>query len=50
MIFQRVNEVVTILHCAIMVVKEASSKLGVLPCFSPITLHDLLHVTSNGFR
>ncbi len=40
----------TILHWAIVAIGEASSKLGVLPSFSPISLHDLFHVTSDGFR
>jgi hypothetical protein len=29
---------------------EASSKLGVLPNFSPISLHNLLLATNDGFR
>ncbi len=33
-----------------MVIKEPSSRLGVLLGFSPIFLHDLLCATSDGFR
>ncbi len=29
---------------------EASSRLGVLPGFSPISLHNLLHATDDGLR
>jgi hypothetical protein len=37
----------TILQQVIAEAREASSKLGVLPCF---WLHDLLCATSDGFR
>jgi hypothetical protein len=30
--------------------REASSRLDVLPGFSPIYLHDLLHATGDVFR
>jgi len=46
---QRV-QVTTILRRAVVAASEASSRLGVLPSFSPISLHDLLHATSDGFR
>ncbi len=33
-----------------MATKKTASRLGVLPSFSPISLHDLLRVTSDGFK
>jgi hypothetical protein len=47
-VFQRFQGT-TILHRAIMVVGEASSRLGVLG-FLPISLNDLFCATSDGFR
>jgi hypothetical protein len=32
------------------VARKASSKLGVLPSFSPISLQDLLHASGDGFK
>jgi hypothetical protein len=46
---QRV-QVTAILLRAVVAASEASSRLGVLPSFSPIWLHNLLRVTSDGFR
>jgi hypothetical protein len=40
----------TLLHQVVVAVGEASSKLGVLPGFSPISLHDLLRATCDRFR
>jgi hypothetical protein len=40
----------TILHQAIVATKEASLKLGVLPSFLHITLHDLFCAIGDGFR
>jgi hypothetical protein len=48
-IFQKVLTT-TILCWAVVTMKEASSKLGVLLNFSPISFHDLLHATHDGFR
>jgi len=46
--FQRV-QVTTILHRAVVAASKASYRLGVLPSFLPISLHDLLCATSDGF-
>jgi len=43
-------QVAIILHQAIVATIEASSRLGVLQGFSPISLHDLFCATSDGFR
>jgi hypothetical protein len=46
---QRV-QATTILHQVIVATKEASSRLGVLPSFSHITLHDLFCAIGDEFR
>jgi len=46
---QRV-EVATILCWAVVVAGEACFRLGVLPGFSLVSLHDLLRATGDGFR
>jgi len=43
-------QAITILHQLVVAVREASSKLGVLSGFLPISLHDLLCATSDKFR
>jgi hypothetical protein len=40
----------TLLHQVVVAVGEASSKLGVLPSFSLISLHNLLRATCDRFR
>jgi hypothetical protein len=40
----------TILQQVVVVVGEASSRLGVLPSFSPTSLRNLLHAIGDGFR
>ncbi len=40
----------TLLHQVVVAVGEASSKLGVLPGFSPISLHNLLRANCDRFR
>jgi hypothetical protein len=49
MAFQRVH-VATILHWVVVAARNAYSRLGVLPGFLPISLHDLLHAYGDGFR
>jgi len=49
MALQRI-QVATILCWVIVVVREASSRIGVLPNLSPISLHDLLRANGDGFR
>jgi hypothetical protein len=39
-----------ILHWATMVARKAFSRLGILPSFLPISLHNLLHDNGDGFR
>jgi hypothetical protein len=39
-----------ILRQTIVAIGKAFSKLGVLPSFLPISLHNLLHATGHGFR
>ncbi len=46
---QRV-EAATMLHRAVVAAGAISSRFGVLPDFSPISLHDLFCATSDGFR
>jgi hypothetical protein len=48
-VLQRI-QVATILHWAIVTIGKASSKLGVLLGFSPISLHDLFHAIGDGFK
>jgi hypothetical protein len=43
-------QVVTILYQVVVAIKEASFRCDVLSSFSPISLHDLLCATSDGFR
>jgi hypothetical protein len=38
------------LHQAIVITGEAFSRFGVLSNFSPISLHNLLHATNDGFK
>jgi len=40
----------TILCQAVVAIGKASSRLDILQKISPISLHDLLHATSDGFR
>ncbi len=40
----------TILHQAVVALGEASSRLGVLPGFSSMALHNLLCATADVFR
>jgi len=47
--FQKV-QAVTILQWVVVIVEKAFSRLDVLLNFSPISLHDLLCATSDGFR
>jgi hypothetical protein len=47
--FQKVQGA-TILRHAVVAAGEASSNRGVLPGFLPISLHDLLSATGDGFR
>jgi hypothetical protein len=49
MAFTRI-QAITILWHAVMTAGEVSPRLGVLPGFSPITLHNLLRATGDGFR
>ncbi len=49
MAFQRVHAA-TILCQAVVAAGEASSNRGILPGFLPISLHDLLRATADGFR
>ncbi len=43
-------QITIVLQHATVVAKKASSRLGVLPSFSPTFLHDLLRATNDGFR
>jgi hypothetical protein len=49
MAFQRV-QAANILYQATMAIGEVSFGLGVLPSFLPISLHNLLSASSDGFR
>ncbi len=49
MAFQRV-QAATILCQAVVAAGEASSNRGVLPGFLPISLHNLVRATGDGFR
>jgi hypothetical protein len=40
----------TVLRKVVVAAREASSRLGVLPSLLPISLHNLLRATGDGFR
>jgi sarcosine oxidase gamma subunit len=46
----QIVQVATILCQAVVTIGKASYRLDVLLSFSPISLHDLLHATSDEFR
>jgi hypothetical protein len=46
----QIVQATTILCQAVVAIGEASSRLDVLLSFSPISLHDLLHATSDELR
>jgi hypothetical protein len=49
MVLQKVHVAIVLCH-KIMAIGKASSRLGVFPNFLPISLHDLLHATSDEFK
>jgi hypothetical protein len=49
MAFKRIQAIAILWH-AVMTAGEVSSRLGVRRGFSPISLHNLLRATGDGFR
>jgi hypothetical protein len=43
-------QIAIILHWAIVAIEKASFRLGILSSFSPMSLHNLLHSSGDGFR
>ncbi len=48
--FKKIKPPLFCMHQVVVTTREPSSRLGVLSIFSPISLHNLLHVMGDGFK